>query len=328
LPEARITYLGEVSLMGRYLAKRLLSVVPTVFGISLVVFLSVHLIPGDAVDVLLGTSQTPEAAKALRELFGLDRPLYEQYAIWLGGVLHGDFGTSLRTGQPVLHMIAVRFPTTLELTIAAMLVCLVIAIPAGVIAAVKQNSPVDYALSFFAFLGLSTPSFWLGTLLIILFAIVIPVLPPAGFVSLREDPVQNLKSLILPALTLGTALSAVVMRMTRASLIEVIRQDYVKTARAKGLREQTVVLRHALKNAFIPVLTTIGLQAGYLLGGAVVIEQVFSWPGVGRLTLDAVLQRDYPLVQGTVMLFALCFVLINIVVDLLYAVLNPQIHYR
>jgi peptide/nickel transport system permease protein len=317
-----------VVVVGRYLAKRLLSVIPTVFGISVVVFLSVHLVPGDAVDVLLGTSRTPQAAKALRDLFGLDRPLYVQYLDWLGGVLHGDFGRSLRTGEPVLHMIAVRFPTTLELTVAAMIVCLLIAIPAGVLAAVKQNTPIDYALSLFAFLGLSTPSFWLGTLLIILFAIVIPVLPPAGFVSLREDPVQNLKSLILPAVTLGTALSAVVMRMTRASLLDVIRQDYIKTARAKGLREQTVVLRHALKNAFIPVLTTIGLQAGYLLGGAVVIEQVFSWPGVGRLTLDAVLQRDYPLVQGTVMLFALSFVLINIVVDVLYAVLNPQIHYR
>jgi len=314
--------------MGRYLIKRMLSVIPTVFGISLVVFFMIHLVPGDAVDVLLGTSQTPESAKALRTLFGLDQPLHEQYLTWLGRLLQGDFGTSLRTGQTVLHMVWVRFPITLELAIAAMFVSLLIAIPAGIVAALKQNTPIDYSLTVLSFLGLSTPSFWLGTLLIIVFAIVIPVLPPAGFVSLREDPVQNLKSLILPAFTLGTGLAAVVMRMTRAALLEVIRQDYIKTARAKGLRERAVVLRHALKNAFIPVLTTIGLQVGYLLGGTVIIEQIFSWPGVGRLTLDAVLQRDYPLVQGTVMLFAFGFILVNIVVDLLYAVLNPQIHYR
>jgi peptide/nickel transport system permease protein len=314
--------------MGRYLVKRLLSVIPTVFGISLVVFFMIHLVPGDAVDVLLGTSQTPESAEALRTLFGLDQPLHEQYLTWLGHLIRGDFGTSLRTGQTVIHMIWVRFPITLELAVAAMLVSLLIAIPAGIIAALKPNTLIDYVLTVLSFLGLSTPSFWLGTLLIILFAIVIPVLPPAGFVSLREDPAQNLKSLILPAFTLGTGLAAVVMRMTRAALLDVIRQDYIKTAQAKGLRERAVVLHHALKNAFIPVLTTIGLQVGYLLGGTVIIEQIFSWPGVGRLTLDAVLQRDYPLVQGTVMLFAFGFIVVNIVVDVLYAVFNPQIHYR
>jgi peptide/nickel transport system permease protein len=313
--------------MRRYVLQRLGTVVPTVFGITLVIFLMIHLIPGDAADVLLGMSTTPEAAAALRRMFGLDQPLHVQYLTWIGAILHGDLGTSLRTGQPVTQQILLRFPITLELTVASLLVSLLIALPVGVVSAVKQYSALDYVATVVALLGLSTPAFWLGTILIILFALVVPVFPPGNFVSPGEDWLQNLRSLVLPSLTLGTGLAATVMRMTRSSLLEVIGQDYIRTARVKGLRERTVITRHALKNALIPVVTTIGLQTGYLLGGAVVIEQVFGFPGMGSLTIDAVLYRDYPTVQGAILVFGLVFVLINLGVDILYAFLNPQIRY-
>ncbi len=310
-----------------YLAKRLLSLIPVLFGISLVSFILIHLVPGDTVSVILGTNTTAVSAAALRAAFGLDRPAPVQYITWLGGLLHGDFGQSFITGQPILGTIMSRLPATAELTIAALLLSLCIALPAGIIAAIRQYSVADYAGTTVSLLGLSLPSFWLATILTILFSVVWHVLPPSGFVAITTDPVGNLRDLILPTVTLGTGLAAVVMRYTRSAMLEVVRQEYIKTARIKGLPERMIIAKHALKNALMPIVTIIGLQTAYLLGGVVIIEQIFDWPGIGKLMLNAVYQRDYPLVQGVILVIAVLFVLINLVVDILYAYLNPRIRY-
>jgi len=310
-----------------YLVKRLLSLIPVLFGISLVSFILIHLVPGDTVSVILGTNTTAVSAAALRAAFGLDRPAPVQYITWLGGLLHGDFGQSFITGQPILGTIMSRLPATAELTIAALLLSLCIALPAGIIAAIRQYSVADYAGTTVSLLGLSLPSFWLATILTILFSVVWHVLPPSGFVAITTDPVGNLRDLILPTVTLGTGLAAVVMRYTRSAMLEVVRQEYIKTARIKGLPERMIIAKHALKNALMPIVTIIGLQTAYLLGGVVIIEQIFDWPGIGKLMLNAVYQRDYPLVQGVILVIAVLFVLINLVVDILYAYLNPRIRY-
>jgi peptide/nickel transport system permease protein len=247
--------------------------------------------------------------------------------MWLGGVLHGDFGQSFITGQPIFSTIMYRLPASAELTAAAMLLSLCIALPTGVLAAIRQYSVADYAGTTLALLGLSLPSFWLATMLTIVFSVMWHLLPPAGFVPFPADPLGNLRDLILPAVALGTGLAAVVMRYTRSAMLEVVRQEYIKTARLKGLPERMVIAKHALKNALMPVVTVIGLQTAYLLGGVVIIEQIFEWPGVGKLLLNAVYQRDYPLVQGVILVVATLFVLINLIVDILYAYLNPRIHY-
>jgi len=310
-----------------YLVKRLLSLIPVLFGISLVSFILIHLVPGDTVSVILGTNTTAVSAAALRAAFGLDRPAPVQYITWLGGLLHGDFGQSFITGQPILGTIMSRLPATAELTVAALLLSLCIALPAGIIAAIRQYSVADYAGTTLSLLGLSLPSFWLATILTIVFSVVWHVLPPSGFVAITTDPVGNLRDLILPAVTLGTGLAAVVMRYTRSAMLEVVRQEYIKTARLKGLPERMIIAKHALKNALMPIVTVIGLQTAYLLGGVVIIEQIFDWPGIGKLMLNAVYQRDYPLVQGVILVIAVLFVLINLVVDILYAYLNPRIRY-
>ncbi len=310
-----------------YLVKRLLSLIPVLFGISLVSFILIHLVPGDTVTVILGTNSTAVSAAALRAAFGLDRPAPVQYITWLGGLLHGDFGQSFITGQPILSTIMSRLPATAELTVAALVLSLCIALPAGIIAAIRQYSAADYVGTTVSLLGLSLPSFWLATILTILFSVVWHVLPPSGFVAITTDPVGNVRDLILPAVTLGTGLAAVVMRYTRSAMLEVVRQEYIKTARLKGLPERMIIAKHALKNALMPIVTIIGLQTAYLLGGVVIIEQIFDWPGIGKLMLNAVYQRDYPLVQGVILVIALLFVLINLVVDILYAYLNPRIRY-
>jgi len=310
-----------------YLVKRLLSLIPVLFGISLVSFILIHLVPGDTVSVILGTNTTAVSAAALRAAFGLDRPAPVQYITWLGGLLHGDFGQSFITGQPILGTIMSRLPATAELTLAALLLSLCIALPAGIIAAIKQYSAADYVGTTVSLLGLSLPSFWLATILTIVFSVVWHVLPPSGFVAITTDPVGNLRDLILPTVTLGTGLAAVVMRYTRSAMLEVVRQEYIKTARIKGLPERMIIAKHALKNALMPIVTIIGLQTAYLLGGVVIIEQIFDWPGIGKLMLNAVYQRDYPLVQGVILVIAVLFVLINLVVDILYAYLNPRIRY-
>jgi len=315
------------SVVARYIARRLLAIFPVLLGISIVVFMLVHLVPGDVVSVMLGPSATPEAQEALRKLFGLDKPLVMQYLTWLGDVLQGDFGTSHRTGQPVMTSITNRFGVTLELTGFAMLISLVIGIPAGLIGAIKQYSKTDFVVTTFALAGLSIPSFLLATLMILVFAIEWRILPPSGYVPFREDPIQNLKLMVMPALALGLGAASYVTRVTRSSVLETMRQDYIRTAYAKGLAGSTVVVRHGLKNALIPIVTVIGIQLGYLLGGAVIIEAIFGIPGVGRLALDGINMRDYPVVQGTVLFITVVFVFINLAVDVLYAYIDPRIHY-
>jgi peptide/nickel transport system permease protein len=310
-----------------YLVKRVLSIIPVLFGISIVTFTLIHLVPGDTVTIILGTNTTALSAATLRATFGLDRPAPVQYFIWLGGVLHGDFGQSMITGQAISTTITTRLPATMELTFAAMVLSLCIALPAGIIAAIRQYSAADYVGTSLALVGLSIPSFWLATILTIVFSVQWHILPPSGFVAFPTDPVGNVKDLILPAVTLGTGLAAVVMRYTRSAMLEVVRQEYIKTARIKGLPERMVIFKHALRNALVPVITVIGLQTAYLLGGVVIIEQIFNWPGIGKLLLNAVYQRDYPMVQGVILVIATLFVLINLIVDVLYAYLNPRIRY-
>ena len=313
--------------MTQYVARRVLSLVPVLVGISVLVFLLVHLIPGDVTQVLLGTQATDQQIETLRRSFGLDRPLPIQYVDWLSHVLQGDFGVSLRTSRPVLPDLVSRFGVTLQLTVVSMVIALAVAIPLGVASAANRGRTSDALSRVLALLGLSIPNFWLGTMLILFVSLVLHWLPPVGFVSLLDNPWLGLQTLILPALALGTAVAAFIMRMVRSSLLEVLRQDYIRTADAKGLRDNVVLYRHALKNAFIPVLTVIGVQIGYLLGGAVIIESIFSLPGMGRFLLDSINNRDYSIVQGGVLLIALIFSLVNLSVDLVYGWLDPRIRY-
>jgi peptide/nickel transport system permease protein len=313
--------------MTAYVARRVIAVVPVLFGISVLVFGLVHLIPGDVAQILLGTQATDQQIETLRRTFGLDRPLPVQYLDWVSHILQGDFGVSFRTNRPVLPDLISRFGVTLQLTLVSMIVALVVAIPLGVASAANRGRGSDAIARVLALLGLSIPNFWLGTLLILFVSLVLHWLPPVGFVSLLDNPWLAVQTLILPSLALGTAVAAFIMRLVRSSLLEVLRQDYVRTARAKGLRDQTVLYRHALKNAFIPVLTVIGVQVGYLLGGAVIIESIFSLPGMGRFLLDSISNRDYSIVQGGVLFIALIFSLVNLSVDLLYGWLDPRIRY-
>jgi peptide/nickel transport system permease protein len=313
--------------MTQYVARRILAIVPVLFGISVLVFLLVHLIPGDVAQILLGTQATDQQIETLRRSFGLDRPLPLQYADWLIHLLQGDFGVSLRTSRPVLPDLVSRFGVTLQLTLVSMLVALAVAIPLGVASAANRGRGSDAVSRVLALLGLSIPNFWLGTMLILFVSLVLHWLPPPGFVSLLDNPWLGIQTLILPSLALGTAVAAFIMRMVRSSLLDVLRQDYIRTANAKGLRDTVVLYRHALKNAFIPVLTVIGVQIGYLLGGAVIIESIFSLPGMGRFLLDSINNRDYSIVQGGVLLIALIFSLVNLSVDLVYGWLDPRIRY-
>lgn len=308
-----------------YILKRLLLIVPVLFGVSTALFILMRVVPGDVAHTILGRNATPEAIAALRLQMGLNRPLLVQYGTWLAGLAHGDLGASLRTGYPVSTLIAQRFPATLELTTAAMMLSLVTAIPLGILAAVRRGSWVDHLTAMVALAGLSIPSFWLGTLLILFVALKLGWLPPFGYTPFITDPLESLRVLALPAFTLGSSMTAVVLRTTRASMIGVLGEEFIKTARAKGLTERRVLYGHALKNALTPVLTVVGLQTGFLFGGAVIIENLFSWPGIGRLILDGVFQRDYPVVQGTVLFVAVLFILINLVVDILYSYLDPRI---
>jgi peptide/nickel transport system permease protein len=311
----------------QYVARRVLAIVPVLFGISVLVFVLVHLIPGDVAQILLGTQATQEQIETLRRTYGLDRPLPLQYADWLSHVVRGDFGVSLRTSRPVLPDLVSRFGVTVQLTMLSMVIALLVAIPLGVASAANRGRRSDAISRVVALLGLSIPNFWLGTMLILFVSVVLKWLPPPGFVSLLDNPWLAIQTLILPSLALGTAVAAFIMRMVRSSLLEVLRQDYIRTAHAKGLGEQVVLYRHALKNAFIPVLTVIGVQIGYLLGGAVIIESIFSLPGMGRFLLDSINNRDYSIVQGGVLFIALIFSVVNLLVDLVYGWLDPRIRY-
>ncbi len=310
-----------------FLARRLLVVfLPTLLGVSLLVFGAMHLIPGSFVDVLIGIGGdvSEEQRQRIARSYGLDRPLPIQYLTWLGNVLQGDLGRSLRTGKPVAAEIAGRLPVTLELAALATVFSLLIAVPAGIVSAVRRNGPADVAVRLVALLGLSVPNFLLGTLLVLFVATRWPVLPTTGFTPISEGLWPNLRSLVLPAIALGALLAAAVMRMMRSALLEELGREYLTVARAKGLAPGAVVLGHALRNALVPVVTVVAIQTGYVLGGTVIVEQLFAIPGLGRLALDAVLQRDYPLVQGTTLFIAAVFVLVNLLTDVAYGLIDPR----
>jgi len=306
--------------MGPYLLKRVILALPVLLGVSIVVFTMIRLIPGDPAQLMAGQAATQEIITEIRRDLGLDRPIIVQYAYFLRNAVRGDLGRSLFNRAPVTEELALRFPRTVRLGLASMLVAAAIGVPAGIISATRHLSWVDSLVMVVALAGVSMPVFWLGLNLILIFAVRLQWLPAIGHESWAH--------LILPAVTLGAASAAIIARMTRSAMLEVLRQDYVRTARAKGVAEPTVIGRHALRNALIPVVTVAGLQLGTLLGGAVLTESVFAWPGVGRLLVDAVLARDYPIIQGTVLLIATTFVLLNVLVDLLYAVLDPRIRYE
>jgi len=312
-----------------YVVARILSLIPAMLGVSIAVFLLVRLIPGTVVDQMVGTegAYSEESMRALRRFFGLDDPIHVQYLRWLGALLHGDLGVSWRTGLPVLQMILSRLVVTAELTLGAMVVALAVGVPLGMLSARRENTPLDHVVRVASLFSLSIPVFWQATMLILAVSLWLQWAPAVDFVSPWADWRRNLAIIALPSLALGTAVAAVFMRMTRSSLLEVMRQDYIRTARAKGLPERGVLWGHALKNSLIPLITVVGVQVGYLLGGAVVTEEVFTLPGVGRLLLWAVFQRDYPLVQGTILVISGLFLLSNLVVDLVYAYLDPRIRY-
>jgi peptide/nickel transport system permease protein len=314
--------------VGRYLAMRLVGAIPTLLGVTVLTFLFIRLIPGDAIAARLGTSTalSPEQLASLRAYFGLDQPLPVQYWNWLTSLLHGDAGYSIRTGRPVLVEITERLPATLELAAAATLIAVGIGLPLGLLSAMRPRSRLDVSARIGGLIGLSLPSFWLGTLIIVFFSLYLRWLPnTGGYVDFVRDPAGNLALIVLPAVTLGVALAAATMRMTRSAMLDVLSADYVRTAWAKGLQRSLIVRRHVLKNGLIVVVTLLGIQVGQLLGGAVVVEEIFSIPGVGRMLLAAIVQRDYALVQGGVLVIAILFVLVNIVVDLLYGYLDPRI---
>jgi peptide/nickel transport system permease protein len=311
--------------MHTFVLRRLIQTIPVLFLFSIVVFAVLRLVPGDPATAMLGLEATPEAVAEIREEMGLDRPIYVQYARWLEKVVRGDFGVSWRSQQTVESLIVRRLPATIELTIGATLIGVLIALPLGVLSGLRPHSWFDNLATTFSLLGVAIPGFWLGLLLLLGFSVQLGWLPPSGHVPLREDPVASLKHLALPALTLGVGLAAPLSRFVRSGMLDVMGTDYVRTARAKGLGERAVVLGHALRNGLLSVITVFGLEFGSLLGGAVITESVFNWPGIGTLLLTAIKQRDYAMVQGTVLFVSIVFILVNLVVDLSYGLLDPRI---
>ncbi len=334
--------------MLRYIVQRLLMLVPVLIGISIITFVMIRLIPGDPARIMAGERATEEQVQRVREMWGLDKPLHEQYLIYMKNVLHGNLGRSLKRNESVVQELRWALPTTIELSFAAMFFAILIGIPAGIIAAYRQNSWWDLLVMVGSMVGISMPVFWLGLILIYVFALKLGIMPPSGRLSVgvKIRPITGMYTvdalltgnwrgfldavhhLIMPAMAVGTIPMAIIARMTRSSLLEVLRQDYIRTARSKGLSERAVVFRHALKNAFLPVITIIGLQLGTLLVGAILTESIFALPGMGRLIVDRILSRDYPVVQGAVLVFATTFVLINLLVDISYAYLDPRIRYQ
>lgn len=333
--------------MGQYAIKRFLTIVPVLIGVSLIVFGFIHLIPGDPAVTMLGERATPERVAEIRTQLGLDRPLYVQYLIYVGKILQGDLGNSILRGDPVLHDLARRFPATVELALSAITLAVLIGVPMGIVAAVWRNSVFDALSRLVALTGVSMPIFWLGLMLAWIFGVVLGLLP-TGFrmnTSIVIPPVTNLylvdsllagdgeafvaslRHLVLPALALCTIPMAVIARMTRASLLEILSQDYIRTAESKGLPQRAVILRHAMRNALLPVMTVTGLQTGRLLAGAILTETIFSWPGIGLWIFEAIQARDYPIVQGATLFIATIFVAVNLITDLLYAVVDPRIRY-
>lgn len=311
--------------MTRYLLRRVGQSVVVLFGVSVAVFSIIHLVPGDPVRLALGTRFDQRTYDALVERAGLDDPVVVQYVNWLGNALTGDLGVSFRSGRPVTELILERLPATLSLAFGAIVVALLIAVPLGLVSALRPRSAVDYVATFVSQAGISIPDFWLAIVAILVFSLTLGWLPSSGYVGLTEDPVEWARHLVLPAVVVGTVSGAVLTRFVRSSALEALGEDYTRTARAKGLPRRVVIGRHVLRNALVPVVTVTGIQLAYLLSGVVIVEVVFAWQGLGQLALQAVETRDYPLLQGAVLLFAVFFLVVNLVVDLLYAVVDPRI---
>ncbi|MDO8530639.1 MAG: ABC transporter permease [Dehalococcoidia bacterium] len=319
--------------MPQYLARRLVMFIPVLLGVSLLIFALMRVLPGDvALMILAGSSGegsvTQEQLRTLRHKLGTDRPVYEQYARWIWGLATLDAGRSLKTDQPVLDEIRRRFPITLELAVLTAVIATIVSLPLGVISAIRQDTWLDYVMRIISIAGLAAPTFWIGTLMILAMVRFFNWIPPLGFASLIDDPATNIQQVIWPALALGYHFVAVVSRMTRSQMLEVMRQDYIRTAWSKGLRERFVIYRHALKNALIPVITLMGLQFAFLLGGTVIMETIFVIPGLGRTLVESITFRDYPMVQAIVMLFAVVILVSNLFVDLVYAWLDPRISFQ
>jgi peptide/nickel transport system permease protein len=311
--------------VGQALVKRLLLVFPILFGMSVIVFSVIRLVPGDPVLAVLGLNATPDLVVRTRHELGLDMPIYVQYLQWIGGILHGDFGLDYRSNQPIRQLILSTLPVTGELVVLSLLLGIVIGVPLGTAAAVWRDRIPDRVGQVVSMLGISVPDFWLGIMLVLLFSLAFRLFPSSGFTPPGEDLAANLWHLFLPALALASGLAAVLIRITRAAMLSVLEQDFIKYARSSGLSEWSVILRHGLRNAAVPVITVIGLQAGYLFGATVVIEEVFSLPGLGRLVLESTLQRNYPLIQASVLVLGFLFVIVNLVVDLVYLALDPRL---
>ncbi|MFC1918524.1 ABC transporter permease [Chloroflexota bacterium] len=320
--------------MRSYIIRRLLLLVITVFLVTILCFLSIRLIPGNVIDMMVadmaegGMGGSELTADYIRHSLGLDAPVYVQYGRWITSGLQGDLGKSLWTSVPVLELIAQRLPVTLEMIVLAMLIAITIALPVGTFSAIRQDTTGDYIGRTIAILAISLPSFWLGTMVMVYPAVWWDWSPPIQYTHLHVNPIVNLQQMILPSIILGAVLSGVTMRMTRTMMLEVLRQDYIRTAWAKGLTERTIIIRHALKNALIPVITVIGTQVAFLVGGSVIMETIFVLPGVGRLLIDALRKRDYPVISGVNLIMATFVLIINLVVDLTYAYLDPRIHYK
>jgi len=317
--------------MGAYILRRLLALVPTLIIASLIVFVTIRMIPGDVIDMMLSQNDIGADKLSRDQLvaaLGLDKPMLEQYLLWVWAILHGDLGNSLWHSTPVLQEVLNRVPITFQLGLMALIIGLLIALPIGVYSAMRQDTKSDLLFRSFSILLLAVPSFWLGTMVVVFPSIWWGWSPEVNYVKFSDDPWQNIKQMLVPALVLGTSLSAITMRMTRTMMLEVLRQDYIRTAWAKGLRERVVVVRHAVRNAMIPVVTLIGLQAPLLIGGAVIIEQIFVLPGMGLMMLDAVSQRDYPVISGVFLVVGVAVMLINLLVDLSYGLLDPRVRHQ
>jgi ABC-type dipeptide/oligopeptide/nickel transport systems, permease components len=311
-----------------FIISRLLNLIPLVLITTMIVFTITVLLPGDPTVTILGEDATAAQREIAREQYGLNDPLPVQYVNWLGRALTGDLGRSLHSNERVIQMLMDRIPVSIELTILSILVAVAIGVPAGVIAARSPNTIVDLGVSFLAMTSVAIPYFWSGILLILLFSVRLGLVPPSGFIPITEDPVQHFRLMLLPSLTIGTSFAALIMRQTRASVLQVMSQDYIRSSRAKGLSERVVVFKHALRNALIPVVTVVGLQIGGLLSGTVVTETIFSLPGIGRLLVDAIFARDFPVIQGTLLFIVSIVLIVNLITDIAYMILDPRIRYK
>lgn len=311
--------------MSTYIIRRILQAIPVIIVASFVIFILMHIVPGDPAQMLAGPNAPPEVVDALKEQMGLDKPIVIQYFTWLANIVKGNMGKSMISGMSVDYLIGLALPATLQLTFAVLILAIVIAIPLGILGALRNKKPIDYVINTYLGLSLALPNFWLGILLILIFSVQLGIMPSSGYVPLLDNPLQSLYFLILPAVALGNRLTAEITRFVKNSVMDTFREDFIRTAKAKGLSNNKIVFKHVLRNALIPIITMIGMRFGRLLGGAVVVETVFSWPGIGRLIVQAIGNRDYPLVQGSLLIVMIMFIVVNLITDLLYGVIDPRI---